>query len=155
MRVILHQAYVYDIASMAVSIGTGYPVSHASIVQGDEVWDSNMARGYLDINTFPEHEMDRTIMVFDFPQMDAKDFLLRNRGRKYDFLGIALWFLHIHSKDRWYCFELISECLRENGIEVMPKNHAVTGKVLFDFFTKDLGLIGKTGNTRQLLQGVL
>ncbi|SMO76130.1 Permuted papain-like amidase enzyme, YaeF/YiiX, C92 family [Balnearium lithotrophicum] len=55
-----------------------------------------------------------------------RDFLYKQIGKPYDWLGILGFILlnpNIESKDRWFCSELVFAAFKQAGIELLKNTH--------------------------------
>ena len=68
---------------------------------------------------------DRIVTVYDLPDVDGSKWIKENINVKYDKLGLLLWPLHIEKDDQYYCFQIVEEILREQGIEINPQRKPI------------------------------
>lgn len=150
MQIVLHDIDYSDAFSVLISLVTRSSISHASIIQDGINYDVTWRRGYLDKFTASKTS-SRAVTVFDFPELDATEWLAQNMQTKYDKMAIVLWPLGKQDNNKFYCFESVLEFLRSKGIVVKPRGEKVSGRDLFLYFTKVMGKVGVRATTAQLL----
>lgn len=129
MRIVLFDVKYTSAFSILCSLVTAQSYSHAAIVQGDKIYDTTLTRGYFAEADIHPDEVDRQATVFDFPDIDATEFIEGHLGVPYDTLGLLLWPLGIEDKVKTYCFQAASKCLEFYGISSLPSK--ISAKHIF------------------------
>ena len=135
MQIILHDIKWRDPFSILTAIVTKASYAHGSIMQDGVVYDTTVTRGSLGIAKPLNTQGKREVTIIDLPDIDAKAWYDENAGKKYDMIGLIFFPLNVHTKDKWYCFEACSACLRENGVEINPDSLPTDGDMILDYFS--------------------
>ena len=134
MQIVLHDIRYSMPFSVLTSIVTACSYSHGSIMQNEVLFDTTLTRGYFDRAHPLQNQGEREVTIIDIPEIDATDFIKSFMHTKYDAVGLLLWPFRIQSKDKYYCFEAVVECMRFYGIDINPENKPVDGDMIFTYF---------------------
>lgn len=156
MHVVLHEYRARVPYSALTALVTASSISHASIVQGTKMYDTNIQRGKFWTRDHEEYhsEADRIVIVFDIPELDASAWIDKNMGVEYNNVGLFLWPFNLRYPDKMFCFEAVDRCLLDNGIELPNRHKAISGKTLMMGLTSQ-GRVGKVMRTHQLYEKMI
>jgi hypothetical protein len=122
-----------DYLDKLVRLWTKSKYSHVELVVGDYWYSSNPNHGCV----VKQHKSNFNLENWEFIEVQIEDnifknifnnFLLKQLGKKYDYLGIFLSHiisLNIHHQHKWFCSELVSEFLLKCGFfpEITDSNN--------------------------------
>jgi hypothetical protein len=72
-----------------------------------------------------KHQGERLVTVFDVPEIDGSEWIFANLDVKYDTIGLLMWPFGIESKTKFYCFQIVEEIFRANGMDFNPSKKPV------------------------------
>ena len=114
--------------SRMIRLFSGGQYNHVSIKIGRTIYEAHIKNGVT--KTSQGLWNDETVAVsapFEFPyEKEAKKFLEKQVGKKYDILGIFafLWVFAKPKKGKWYCSELAQVALyKALGIKSTDSNY--------------------------------
>lgn len=137
MQIVLHDIVYSKPFSVLTSLVTACSYSHGSLMIDKKIYDTTMTRGYFDQAQDLHSRGGREVTIIDVPEIDSiESFLMLAIGKKYDTAGLLLWPFDYHSKNKWFCFEAVVECLRHYGIDINPDNRPIDGDKIFDYFSQ-------------------
>lgn len=137
MQIVLHDINYRSPFSILTSVVTACSYSHGSIMLDKKIYDTTLTRGHFDQAKDLHEQGGREVTIIDIPEITNIDaFLKQAVGKKYDAAGLLLWPFGVHSKNKWFCFEAVVECLRFYGIEINPDNRPIDGDKIFNYFSQ-------------------
>lgn len=159
MKVVLYNTQFSKPFSVLCTLVTAYPLSHAAIIQDNVLYDTTATTG-----KFQEAEVkypERMVTVYDFPEIDATEFIKSYYGNGYDYLGLITYPLKLiksnlgNMKDRMYCFEVVAKLLaRNNYPEFTPGDH-ISGREIVRILMKNYDMVGERMSIGQLTERYL
>lgn len=156
MKIVLFSTMYTSPFSILCSLVTGCSISHGGIIQDGVLYDATFTRG--DFNSSLLKDSNRQVTVYDFPDIDATDFINANLGVKYDTLGLLSYPLRIinktllNSETKMYCFEAVSRLLHEQGMLDSEYHSHVSGRNLLNIFNNNLDMVGTRMTQTQLIK---
>ena len=149
MKIVIYSIDFKMPFSVLCSLVTGYSQSHAAVIQDGKLYDTTFTKGKFTEDSNVKMG-DRIVTVYDLPDVDGSKWIKENINVKYDKLGLLLWPLHIEKDDQYYCFQIVEEILREQGIEINPQRKPIQAKHITNFL-HSVGCKGVTGRAKDLL----
>ncbi|WP_456459700.1 YiiX/YebB-like N1pC/P60 family cysteine hydrolase [Desulfurobacterium sp.] len=92
-----------------------------------EAWWNGVRQGkFSDVHTPGTEFAVYSIQVTEEQKEKIEEFLQRQLGKPYDWLGILGFPLRnwkLESKDRWFCSELVFTAFKQAGVELLKNTH--------------------------------
>lgn len=156
MKIVLFSTLYTSPFSVVCSLVTASSLSHAGIIQDGKFFDTTVMKNEFSLTKLKPS--DRLVTVYDFPDIDATEFITESMGVKYDLIGLGTYPLRRFSKSignaygKMYCFETASRLLFQHGIVGSEDHSHVSGRDLTNIFNNRLNMVGERMSQRQLLE---
>lgn len=152
MKIVLHSVNYSNWLDRLIARVTGYSSGHCSVIdEAGNVWDTTLSRGKLAKNDLHKKHLDHTCIVFDVPDVFAKEWLEKNKRLEYDAVGLACWLFGLDSRRKAFCFEIPILIARSQGIEINPSKQKPSAKTLSKWCL-DRGIKGQFCYTKDIIK---
>ena len=91
-----------------------------------EAWDFVRSGFFSEVHTPGTEFAVYSVQVTEEQKEKIEEFLQRQLGKPYDWLGILgfpLRSLKLERKDRWFCSELVFTAFKQAGVELLKNTH--------------------------------
>lgn len=121
MKIVLYFTEQSSRISKFVSLVTNSDITHASIINRDINYDTDLLRDAFGKSEILLENPQRFCIVYDFGLTDCQDWIDSSVGIPYDLLGYFLWIFGKNPKKKMHCFDTVIEALIHLGYPVPKK----------------------------------
>lgn len=114
MKIVLYYTEQSSFISKFVSFLTNSDITHASIINRNINYDTDLNKDSFSVSTILQENPNRFCITYEV-NADCQEWIDRNLKVKYDLLGYFLWVFGRNPKNKMHCFDTILESMRSVG----------------------------------------